>query len=1011
MLIILALFLSTALANSHEKYIDLLPEEEKQEFLNKVARRILETVDNTENSDKTSKELNDEDLKGHHKFVQDILQEESGHIRRRRADRNSDDEIEASENSGQIDNRRADDTSSDDENNASEHLEVKPLKLESNTHDGEKIDKSSDTDNASSSAYGIERRSYDEPIQESPKDYIKVEIVTDKVDDASDEPKSNIRSKTSIKKGITNRELKDIKTSTANVKRQKDKPKYVESTTKFQDLKHEGINNTTYTTDERKKEYTVSNSSLSNINNSKTNKKSESEPIAELPSKVDRNIYTLTSTTAASETHTTNRGEGDENNPIPLVTTGKYSTTKPTPSNTIINSSTDGGTKDIFIDLTSYLTTTKSPALNKYSEQSPKLFKSKGVTMEKVSKRKTPKNGLKLKTATTRSPSLTPTNIEVTPTKKPKKIIKIKKKSENTTVITFFSDNPLKKSKSEFNLNMPKPNIKKTYEKQTNLQPYQVYEIPWPDASQNKPFLRNAEPMQDQPYFVPVYKYSPNYAFYNPTNRRGPNVVEENSIELDTNPLRKGKIKGKKPEANEFILQLNDELRKFGVYKKIQEEYAEETVASTTPGDEEDSKENTVMQLPDSYENLHPYNGMNNGLKTHIKAVRDVLFKKKVYNKADTSKEDHLNFLYTSTNRSVPVLEQRLRHFDKKKFPALRNHHVRNRDIDLNYYFKALNRLQDQETNEVHDMNELLIISHANDKINDHTAEHRDEAIKDEPSNMNTIAKILEVTDEKDFVTTLEKLRKLNLRLMRRNEDVKIGIYMKVLKDLIKKDSKALKQYDWLATTVQIQSALDKLSLLIERKRNSEPIHPADVQILKYAVFIHNFSLELRGANEIKSNLRNKGKLLPRGKVKKDKKITEKGLINRDWLFVRTLLPDLTADDGLNNLHKFLLDVEDALFDLHEAITNIAKVTRFKQQNWFDNIKELYLTTDEKHLREILLHLSFARLIDLIEKGCENGLEKDFILYMKTHKKESKRTLEEILFVLNILDQIKNNLE
>lgn len=69
------------------------------------------------------------------------------------------------------------------------------------------------------------------------------------------------------------------------------------------------------------------------------------------------------------------------------------------------------------------------------------------------------------------------------------------------------------------------------------------------------------------------------------------------------------------------------------------------------------------------------------------------------------------------------------------------------------------------------------------------------------------------------------------------------------------------------------------------------------------------------------------------------------------------------------------------------------------------------MTTDEKHLREILLHLSFSRLVDLIEKSCENGLEKDFIQYMKSHKLESKRTLEEILFVLNILDQIKNNLE
>lgn len=317
--------------------------------------------------------------------------------------------------------------------------------------------------------------------------------------------------------------------------------------------------------------------------------------------------------------------------------------------------------------------------------------------------------------------------------------------------------------------------------------------------------------MQDQPYFVPVYKYSPNYAFYNPTNRRGPNVVEENSLELDAFPLRKGKKEGEKPEANEFILQLNDELRKFGAYKKKPEVYAKETVATTTPGNREDSKEKTVMQLPDSYENLHPYNGMNNGLKTHIKAIRDVLFKKKVYHKSDTPKANHIKFLYA--NKSLPSgLEQS----DEDEFPILRNNYVRNRDFNKNYYFKALQRLQDPNSNEVHDMNELLIISHANDKSHeDHTAEHKYELFKDEHSSMNTISNILNVTDETDVITTLEKLQKLNLKLMRRNEDIKLGIYMKVLKEMIQMNSNSLKQYDWLATTVQTRSALNKLSVLM----------------------------------------------------------------------------------------------------------------------------------------------------------------------------------------------------
>lgn len=67
--------------DSFGKFIDLLPEEEKEEFLDRIARRILGGV-NSEKSDnsnpnKPDVEINDEQLDAHDAFVKDILREET----------------------------------------------------------------------------------------------------------------------------------------------------------------------------------------------------------------------------------------------------------------------------------------------------------------------------------------------------------------------------------------------------------------------------------------------------------------------------------------------------------------------------------------------------------------------------------------------------------------------------------------------------------------------------------------------------------------------------------------------------------------------------------------------------------------------------------------------------------------------------------------------------------------------------------------------------------------------
>lgn len=75
---------------SNEKYIDLLPEEEKQEFLNRIARRILEGINSGDAPNQSHVEINDDQLNEHHAYVQDIINEESqNHKNERRKDASS----------------------------------------------------------------------------------------------------------------------------------------------------------------------------------------------------------------------------------------------------------------------------------------------------------------------------------------------------------------------------------------------------------------------------------------------------------------------------------------------------------------------------------------------------------------------------------------------------------------------------------------------------------------------------------------------------------------------------------------------------------------------------------------------------------------------------------------------------------------------------------------------------------------------------------------------------------
>lgn len=76
---------------------------------------------------------------------------------------------------------------------------------------------------------------------------------------------------------------------------------------------------------------------------------------------------------------------------------------------------------------------------------------------------------------------------------------------------------------------------------------------------------------------------------------------------------------------------------------------------------------------------------------------------------------------------------------------------------------------------------------------------------------LNSISKITEITPEVDMLNNIESMLQINGFPVARRRDDDIELYVRILRDMVKMDNKALEDYDWLGTTVAIQSALAKL--------------------------------------------------------------------------------------------------------------------------------------------------------------------------------------------------------
>jgi hypothetical protein len=95
-------------------------------------------------------------------------------------------------------------------------------------------------------------------------------------------------------------------------------------------------------------------------------------------------------------------------------------------------------------------------------------------------------------------------------------------------------------------------------------------------------------------------------------------------------------------------------------------------------------------------------------------------------------------------------------------------------------------------------------------------------------------------------------------------------------------------------------------------------------------------------------------------------------------------------------------------FQLHNALTHIATITKYNRQRWLKNLKELYIKNcGNKQVLDVILHISTARLLDLIEESARKGLQDSYQRYIEDNQKEVERSKDELIFLYKVMNEIE----
>lgn len=75
---------------------------------------------------------------------------------------------------------------------------------------------------------------------------------------------------------------------------------------------------------------------------------------------------------------------------------------------------------------------------------------------------------------------------------------------------------------------------------------------------------------------------------------------------------------------------------------------------------------------------------------------------------------------------------------------------------------------------------------------------------------------------------------------------------------------------------------------------------------------------------------------------------------------------------------------------------------------WFEDLKKIYLDdASDKNLLKVLLHLGVSRLLNNIDENASYGVENNYREYIKKYYNYVEISKEGFLFVLNILNELK----
>lgn len=82
-------------------------------------------------------------------------------------------------------------------------------------------------------------------------------------------------------------------------------------------------------------------------------------------------------------------------------------------------------------------------------------------------------------------------------------------------------------------------------------------------------------------------------------------------------------------------------------------------------------------------------------------------------------------------------------------------------------------------------------------------------------------------------------------------------------------------------------------------------------------------------------------------------------------------------------------------------------VTKFDTQNWFSDLKEIYLKkAKKKELGAVLLHVSVLTLVENLEDNADIISKINFRLFVEHNREKVKATRRDFVFVLRVLDEL-----